>query len=287
MYGEECKRFYDEVIKQEKDKPLSNGGKELSQLLSRLGDPKVLCEIDTLSKIFYIPDKSILEKYRVNTKIPLAWGTMLNREDDQKTLAILRAATILVCSSMGIIIEESTCVVAHNDDQERDYGYGAGRAVISRAAWVGAGYHDKEFQRAMCVGTILVSLATRGMASWAVEIAAFLTQEALGLRAPRCVGTGLGEVSVAIREARPRDDYAPMYASYLAVCQKYIDELPSLIKRNEKECTKEDGFLCNCGLPWAFVPFMDANKKKGLYCLCPIRVITNKGCEKWSIVKIT
>jgi hypothetical protein len=193
-----------------------------------------------------------------------------------------------MCRAMGFLMNEKQVLVVSDDSDKTDYGYGRGAAILARNAWLGARPGDKGFERASVVGTILVSLATRGMATWAVELGSYLTHKSIcimdTIHNHSTVYMTEGEMLDMVKHmAVPLAGRSPIYMHYLKRCRSIIEALPEEIKKCEPSQQEKNTYWCECGTSWVFITMLNA-KEKRIYSLCPIELITGKGCSKWSRV---
>jgi hypothetical protein len=282
---------------------------KLANALASIGDPSILDDTEFLSAFFTIPmnPKLDLSSFRSPHGKILDPALVLDglslfvvQTAEPPDMDVYRAVVLLVYAAMGVSLgDDRTRGALLQAEGDVEYGneYTSGGASDARIEWLkccGPADKGKSASRARAVLSIIVSMITRGMEMWAIELFTMLSEEHAAMRAVSSI-QDKDEARALLSETSKG---APMFSKCVGLLRPYIERLvqsndrhgkkqPSSAWKPSSEQPDED--CCDCGLSWLRIAeYKGSSDGEGektatkMYMLCPIDVILSKGgCGKF------
>jgi len=224
----------------------------LADTVSRVGDPTLLDDVEELRRT--------IDTFRTHR------GT-------QDYVSTMRIVAIVLASTMGFVVTDSSTGMLSDDDETLDYGHGIGAAVHARREWMWGFRRNATgiaARRAASVAFVVGALLDSDMITWAVEFSVAIAEDW-----SRIAFDVMPEDRKKMALSVFFGDEAPGFAMRLVEAQAKLDALYRA--KSKDRCDDEE---CTCGCPWLR---LTAARTRIVYSACLMTAVTGKGCDNYAL----
>lgn len=284
-----------------------------SNAMASIGDPALLDDKELLSALFTVPPKVDINMSTFSNStssgggavMPTAadiyntFGLFLVESSEVPDPDVYHAAVVLVYAAIGVrvVLDLKDRGVLRAIHPSSDYGNSiqASLASDARVNWLRRSGRDdkgKDADRSRAVLSIMISMVTRGMESWAMELFVTITEEHSALRRIKKIK----DAEDAKQLLSNTKMGASVFPKIMGLMRRYTDRI---YERNRPHHSEDSEDHCGCGISWLRVAEYGNDKVSvvngeennneeeeedteptKMYMVCPLKVTSGSGCSR-------